>query len=679
MRAALLAALSLLMGSCNKVPIYGVEAGFTVSDAAWFEEEETLFVFWEVSAEQGIADPSVMEITYATDDERVDWTRIEDIPTVHAHEAVDCGVNAQCGSTSIHVPIEPREVQVRLRYHRDGELALEPRTVFNVVQAGAPHSNRSFLVYGVFDETNQRVQWRGRHLFPTIRNHHARQLGLTREFIVQDQRYGTAEVADEDNPYGYGVDCPDAFESTSLSDAGSGEPAVFNTADLPLDASTESTVCGVSTVVDATGTFTTDAFARKNPEVRPAFPLLRSPVDEATRLDFFVGPCNREIDADHEEMQRQRLLMDDAPTFCSDNWQQGAFVDELTAAMADAVETERAKGNDMVLVVGVHRDEVGVAVAVEEALAQLTPEERHRSSPRLVGAFVLDSDIRVMSLPELEPVTLWCPAGLGEGASTRSCAIAPVNPDLELGPFSFGTLPILPSRDLYLDFIETYSKRQAGKVLTQTFLTPEFATTTDHIDLGTFGSITFLNDEHVSTRFEDAFSYCAGEDPVYVYFTSAILSNPDFMAVIVEDCESGALDPTFCETAGLGVLPLDFLPTWHSWFGETEYDLGLYWDFPFLLQMEYEAVLGGSVGAFGFSVPFGIATDGEQYLGSFQWENEEFSLEDELTQCTRFCDNPTFGSGGVYHVTDPFRDTYANSCYQPNYPELGDTGYPRDP
>ena len=670
--------LALLL-ACNKVPLVGVEAGFGVADASWFAEEQTLFVFWEVSAEQGLGEPSVIEVTYATDEERVDWTPVSELGTVHTHLPVDCGVQALCGSTSVAVGLEPREVAVRLRYHRDGELALEPDTVFNVVGPGEPHSNRSFLVYGVFDETNQRVQWRGRHQFPTIRNQHAERLGLRRDFEVGDIRYGSAEVGTDENPYGYGRSCPATFLSSDLLPVATDERAVFGSEDLPLQASEHSAVCGESTVWDATGSFVTQAFARKNPEVRPAFPLLRSPVRDATRLGFFLGPCDRVINADHEEMLRQRLQMEDEPTFCTDDWREGAFVDELVAAMTDAVENARPAGQDMVLVIALNRDEEGLADAVEEALLQVVPEERLRSSPRLAGAFVLDSEIHILSLPELEPATLWCPSGLGTGASARTCAVSPDNPDLELGPLSFGALPILPSRDLYLDLIDTYSKRQAGKVTKLTFLAPEFATTTEHVDLGEFGSITFLNDEKISAEPDDAFSYCAGEELLPVFFQSDLLASEDFFLLIAEDCASGALDPDFCATASVGVLPIAWLPLWHNSIGETRYDLGLYWDFPFLLRLEYAAVVGGAVSAFGLSVPFGIAGDAESYLGSWLWTTDEFSLEQELAHCTRFCDNPTFDSAGVYHVTDPFRVTYESSCYRPVEPTPPGTGFPLDP
>ena len=67
------------------------------------------------------------------------------------------------------------------------------------------------------------------------------------------------------------------------------------------------------------------------------------------------------------------------------------------------------------------------------------------------------------------------------------------------------------------------------------------------------------------------------------------------------------------------------------------------------------------------------------YLGTEMWTTEEFSLEEQLTQCTRFCDYPTFDSAGTYHISDPFDATYSSSCYVPKYPELGDSGFPLDP
>lgn len=679
------AILALWATSCSKVPVYNVAASFTQADISWFAEEKTLFVFYRVDAEQGLGDPSVIDITYVTDDERVDWTPLSDLPAVHTHLPVDCGTTSLCGSMSLSVAKEPREVQLRLRYHRDGELALDADTVFNVIGPGDPWSNRSYIVYGVLDAVNERVQWRGRHQFPTVRNEDASALGLRRDLTIEEEGFGTAELATPDNPYGYGVECPAAFEPAGLPALETNERAAFDAEDLPITASAASTICAQATVTDATGSFTTGAIARKNPEVRAAFPELRSPIRDATPLNFFLEPCDRVISAEHEAMQRQRLQIGQLASICTDNWEDAGFRDQLVTAFTDAIEAERPAGEDMVLVVGIHQDEEGIAELVEEALAEVVPDERLQPSPRLSGAFVFDSDGAGLTLPELEPSTLWCPTTVSEddvdfpSAANLTCAIAPDNPDLVLGPLSFGVLPILPSREQYLEFIDTYSDAQAGEVTSLSIRTPEFSTTADHVQVGDYGVATFLNGELISADAEDAFSYCVTDEPYVFMFRSAFMQSDAFELLLLRGCADGSIPADYCAYAGLGILPVQLLPQWHQLFGETSYDLGLGWDFPFLLHMEYETFTAGSVTAFGLSVPFGIAADGESYLATEMWTTDTFSLEEALTQCTRFCDHPTFDSAGVYQVAAAFRSTYANTCYLPEYPALGDSGFPLDP
>lgn len=684
--APLAVLLAGTLAGCAKVPITPVAAGFDLADVSWFAEEQTLFVFYEVGAEQGLGDPSVIELSYVTDDAPLDWTALTDLPQVHTHVPVDCGARRLCGSASIAVPEEPRDVHLRLRYHRDGELALDADTVFNVVGPGPAWTNRSYLAYGVFDAANRRVQWRGRHQFPTIRNEQATELGLRRSLVVADRRYGTAVAAASDNPYGYGVDCAADFVPADLPEVATNERAVFDTEDLPLDAADASLVCADTTVTDALGTFTTTAVARKNPEVRAAFPELRSPIRDAVQVPFFLEPCERTISAEHEAMQRQRLGTEDVPSFCIDDWQSPGFRDELVVAMTDAVAAARTEGRDMVLVIGLHQDEEGVSEVVQEALAELVPGERLGASPRLAGAFVLDSDGDGLQASELSKSTLWCPFTV-TGLETEdtlapaelTCAIAPDNPSIELGPFSFGTLPILPSRSQYLDFIDRYSVDLAGEVTDLTFRTPEFATTADHVDVGDYGVATFLNEERISAPTETAFSYCVTDATDVYLFRSDFMATPAFTALVLSACTDGSLSSDVCTLALSGVLPIQLLPDWHNTFRETSYELGLGWDFPFLLHLDYQTYVTGSLTAFGLSVPFGVATNGESYLGTSMWTTDVFSLAEELTQCTRFCDHPTFDAAGVYQVSAAFRPTYADACYLPRYPVLGDSGFPLDP
>lgn len=686
-RRAALALLLAGLGGCGKVDVHDVGARFKIADTSWFAEEETLFIFYKVRAEQGLSENSVIEITYATDDERVDWTPLDQLPAVHTHLPVDCGITRLCGSMSLHVAKEPREVDLRMRYHRDGELALEADTVYNVVGPGEPWSNRSLVVYGVFEETNQRVQWRSRNQFPAMRNEEATELGLRRWFQIAGQAYGTDDdVASDDNPYGYGAGCPRGLEDAGLPAVGTSDRAVFDEDDLPLLASEESIVCAEATVLDANGSFTTSALARKNPETRAAFPTLHSPIEETTQIPFYLEPCDRVISEDFEEMQRQRLGMTGLRSTCIDDWDAPGFKESLVVAFTDAIEAERANGQDMILVIGLNQDETGVEEVVEQALAEIVPDERDRTSPRLAGAFVFDSEGHQFSTDGLSSSVLWCPAsieGLDTGdlldASVLACAVLPDELQIDLGPFTFGALPILPTREQYLDFIETFSKSQAGEVTDLSFRAPELATTTEHFDVGSYGVVTFLNEELISAEPTDAFSYCVTDDPWVFMFRSDLLASDYVQTALEEACATGELPQEYCDIVTAGVLPIQYLADWHNQFGEESYDLGLFWDFPFLLHMDYEIVVAGSVSAFGFSVPFGLATPGETYLGSSMWTTESFSLEEQLTQCRRFCDHPTFDSAGVYHVTDPFRTTYSATCYVPTFPAVGDSGFPLDP
>jgi hypothetical protein len=681
--------LNFLTGtpSC-KVPIFDIGATFTLMDGTWFESEQTLFIFYEVSALQGLGETSVIDISYRSDDGLFDWTPLTQVPLVHSHLPIDCGLQTLCGSASLRVSKEPRDFGLRLRYHQEGELALQSVPNLNIVRAGEAHSQRSLIVYGVFDETNRYVQWRGRHQFPTIRNEQAQKLGLRRHIKIENQIYSDSFVDFQNNPYGYDLPCPAEGSATGFGLVEGEERAMFNLEPLPTDAFESSIVCAQATVKDATGNFKSSAMARKNPETRPAFPVLRSPVGELTPIRYFLAPCNTEISTPHKTMQQQRLLFTEDSPYCTDASSSTSFVSTFVTSVQQKVSSLRQDGKDMVLVIGLHRDESAVAQALEEALVQIMESERSRSTPRLVGAFVFDSSKRTLQEQSLKSSVLWCPAyspledsvdsdttststsdeqdddasdllqefGMGLDASSRTCPIALDNLNLDLGPLSIGTLPILPTRQGYLDFIDSYSESQAGEVTSIGFYAPEFTPTTELIELGGLAVGSFLNNELFNADPNDAFSYCPDELSVFFIFRSnEILAQ------------------------GLPAAPLAFLPQWHNLNPEDTYDIGIVWDFPFLLRMQYQAVLGFGLSAFGLSVPFSIANDTESFLGSSMWTNEEFSLAESLTQCTRFCEHPTFDSAGIYNVLQPFRSTYANTCFSPVYPALGDSGFPHDP
>ncbi len=650
-----------------RVPIENVNARFVIADLTWFEEEQTLFVFYQVDADQGLSDASEIELSFRTDEVEQPFIDLQSLPPVHEHLSVRCGERSLCGSYSTRVELMPRDVELQLRYHRDGELVLDAAEDVHIVAAGAPNNSRSAVLYGVFNEQNTHVQWRLRHQFPGIRNEHAQALGLRRELILDDVRYGTLEGAREiflANSYGYGLSpaCPDDFAAHDNSELSTFERAIFDENALPIESSTAAHACAAATVTDARGEFTTTAWARKNPQIREAFPALQTPIRENQPVSFFLEVCGDPRPELHRAMQMQRLSLSESDVVCIDDFATLDFPSRLATLLTERIDQRRALGADMVLVLALSRPNVrGVAQAVEAALGLLLPLENQTSSPHVSGAFVFDSVDYTIGSPEVARLTLWCPSSpLGPDldavgdTSLRSCALQTPFP-LALGDFSLSSLPILPTETQFENFVEEYGPQQAGRVTDLSFRAPIRTATSTNVPVGDFGVATFFNEEAISAAPADAFSYCALADTGLVVFRVEGLAE---------------------------VLPLSVLGEVHAVFPMPRYELGLFWDFPFLLQLNYESRLAAAVELpeeIPFIASFGLGTPAEEYLGGLQWTAEQFEVGAALSQCTRFCDHPTFGSSGVYNVGELFFESYPARCYRPVFPELGDGGFPTDP
>ncbi|HEY1098516.1 MAG TPA: hypothetical protein VGF99_06295 [Myxococcota bacterium] len=665
-----------LLSTCGwfvpKVPITDVGAFFSLADATWFEREQTLFFFWTVDAQQGLSDFSQIEIAWTTDDGREEFAATTALPMVHEHRALDCGPRQRCGSASVHVEKLPRDVQMRLRYHEDGELTLDAGVALNIVAISQPWNDRSAVVYGVFADGNRDVQWRLRHQFPALRNEQVEALGLRRRLIVEDQAHGSlrgiARIA-ATNPYAYAFaqQCPAAtYADLGFADFETSDRARFAEETLPLSTSTSAEVCARVTVFDALGPYAMAALARKNPQVGAAFPTLRTPVRAATEIPFFFETCNDIGSELHRQMQLQRTLMSESDVVCIDDWQSGDFVGRLARRLQDRIDVVRTAGNDMVLKLGLQRADQarGAAVALEAALATVVAAEQDKSTPRLAGAFVFDSTGYGMSSAEVSRNTLWCPSAFGGGnlddidnVSSRSCAVQ-LNGDTVLGPLRIASLPILPTRTQYLTFVDNVGEAQAGSMKQLTFRAPTRTPQSENVPLEGFGLATFFNNEAVSAADDDSFSYCANDDVGTVVFRAQF--------------DDG-------ETVQDVVLPLSVLPDVHDQQPQGRYALGLAWDFPYLVQLEYETFAAGAVTVADFTIPFGFASPAEAFFGSGTWFQDDFDLTSVLLRCDRFCSHPTFDNAGVYNVRAAFDEAYRTQCYRPLFPTRNDGGSPRDP
>lgn len=677
-RAARVVALLLLhaLAACDlygvypwqvKVPFEDVGAQFVLANTTWFEDEQTLFVFYEITANQGLSDASQVELTYRTDEEFVDFTALAVMTPVHPHWHADCGTRSLCGSFSVHVEREPRDVDLRLRYHRDGELFLETLVDHHTVLSGLPHLSRSAVVYGVFDADNTHVQWRLRHQFPAIRNEHAQALGLRRDFTVEDISTGTLQGMRDRlvaNPYGYALDpaCPASFDAHAGGPVTTLTRAVFDPVELALTASDHAIACGAATVNDALGTYTAMAIAQKNPEVDEAFSSLNTPVEEARRVPFFLKTCNAPTSELHQQMQAQRLFLVDGDIVCIDDYLTPDFSSRLAATFTERIDAARSSGLDLVLVIGLNRPNVrAIAEKVEEAIGLVVVNEAEFATPRLAGVFVYDTRPYQAANPDVRRLTLWCPSSYNAqdldaiaDTSARDCAVQPMMP-IALGDIELSQLPILPTETQFENFIEKYGAGQTGNMTGMSFLAPSRTATSVNVPVGDFAVVTFFNNEAITADPGDAFSYCAEEDTGIV--VARIDAFPD-------------------------VFPLAFIGEVHNLIAWNRYELGLFWDFPFLMQIRYNSTLATAVDVpeeVPFVVALGISTPAEQYFGGLQWTAERFEIGRALLQCTRFCDHPTFDNAETYNVNDLFDVTYAQQCYRPGFPSLGDGGYPPDP
>jgi hypothetical protein len=449
---------------------------------------------------------------------------------------------------------------------------------------------------------------------------------------------------------------------------------------------------------------------------------LRSPAADAAQLKFFIEPCGKTLSAAHKDMQRQRLLMEGVAPFCSDSVAIESLASVLANQFRQAVQMQRPFGDDMVLVVGVHREETPeVATAVESAIALVLAPEKNLGTPRLAGAFVFDSFGRSLDVLANVNHILWCPGVVSETSiidPALACVVIP-DFDLSLGPFRIGGLPIFAPRDDYLTFIDRFSRAQEGRMRALTFRVPRRTSVSETLLLEPFGAATFFNDEVVTAPLDAAFSFCPGAGAERIVFRPDGLLTDSVLDDFVEACrqpdaiespnapepDDGGSGPArdagltdggpggdpgdglgfgegqedLCEIVNQGILPVSLLPEFHDEVGSGTYRLGLLWEFAFLLRVRYEAVASGAVSAFSASVPFGIRVPATQLLGAEIWTNERIDLRERLILCDRFCRFPTFSNAGTYDVRAPFSPTYLEACYDPRPPMLGEGGFPFDP
>jgi hypothetical protein len=706
----------------TRVPLVAVSANFTIADAVWFEDEATLFVFWRFEADQGLGETSRIELGIKTADNVVPTQPVSSYAPVHDHRAVDCGPRARCGSLSIALDQEPLSVPLRLRWHEDGELTLEQDAALTILRAGDPWKQRSAVVYGVFDESNRLVQWRLRHQFPNLRNEEVQELGLRRLFEIEDAAVGSLDPSDharfQDNPWGYALlqACPSSFVAHPMEPLSTTKRAIFSTTPVEETLATEEVVCAQARVLDAKGTFETTALARRNPDVVPAFPFLRTPVAPARPLPFDFVTCNAEVSVAHHEMQRQRLLVGVEPR-CVDGLDEPQRREELLAEMNAAIDAARAAGDDFVLSVVLNREDAAteIAVALESVLQDLLEEERRKTSPRAVGALVYDSAGYTQQLPATKPYLLWCPANFGVDDlvdvsdpnilnSLFHCAIGldlsvPIDLPAPLDRLTVAQLPLLASRQQFLNYVARQGESAVGETNKLTFLAPRRGADARDVILG----LVSASEDGADVPSEDVGADAGPllpddtnpppaddvpffpDDPALAFSTDiATFFDDEYLTLLPQEtlsvcAQDASLVVVFQAQEDEEPASLAALPARHASDPQPRYQLGLRWDGAFYVRFDYRAVVGTATEVIGLTIPFSLSLPGVVSFREELWTRASFDLRKELLKCRRFCSHPTFDSVGIYQARQPFSPTFENDCYAPRFPKPGDGGFPDDP
>jgi hypothetical protein len=656
-----------IWAGCSKVPLIRMYPQVQFAQGAWFKSESTLFLFYEVSGQDGFNARSRVEYRYWSDEGDSGWIPTLQNTNVHKHEAVDCGTYALCGSISQKVSKTPSQVKLRLRYHPEGETDFVFEPSVSLIQSDLPYAGLSYLVYGVFNSLNTRVQWRGRHNFPNIRNLEAEKYGLRRYFKVEKETYGNlaSDLVRGENHYGFGLlpSCSGTFSPWGVDGVESHGPrGVMSLATWVPTGAADGASCAIATTTSAVGNHVHSALAQKNPEVAPAYGTLRTPIKETDQVKVVLSPCQSSPSKKHFKMQVQRILAQETIDICLDDERLEARLD----AFFQQKLQERTPEKDKVFSVVFHRedsDQNSVDALVNSLKRNFQPEQS-KSTPRSVGVFVYDSGALVRVPNELTSMVLWCPAKAFDDKeipnnSQRACPVLPVS-SASLGSLSFGNLDILPGRKEYEDFIKKYGETNSGKMTKFQTLAPQNTAQTKVIpfrfqDELPLGVASFFDQEVVSVEENQYFSYC----PSSTFQISLLYKNALTNQIPV---------------------PLEALSTAHLLSPQPLYDLGIYWDYPFLLSIKFDSPLALDIGGSSAIVPFGIPNSNRRNYG-VNWLQEGFEVGDKLKLCKRFCTHPPFDSAGVYNVQTQWHNSYVRSCYQPKFPEgfPGEKSNPYDP
>ena len=679
-RALLFAMTVFIATGCRKIPLREDYGSSDLGVVHWYEHEKVAYLFWTINEDQRRFVNPVWTISYVSEssaggDEVHPEEELQLAKGVHEHRPGSCGGQRVCMSYSFVSERPLRQVKVRFFYDAEQPLSLDISLTVQNHKADPVASAYSVLPYGVFDETNTRVEIRTMDNFGTPNSEDVAKFGLTRIYRAGAAALFDASaeaIADSRNKTASAYLFPNNF---CQGKGGSGTSVIFNQSDwntASLDGRDGSSgACFDFEVLDRFGKplFTKPAaiFARKNPILQDQTGLkYATPLKAVVQIPVVVTVCPDDpfsasmTDESFLNYQKFVLGISGRPTdVCFRTGSDGQFASRLKSHLAARLTEARSKAvdtRDFLFVILLHdrfsNEFLSISRTVAEEAHQLAAPEELRLSPRLLGAFVYGSSVNFQPNSTQRPRVLWCPQSLIPEILRPDAALADQNClttnalELDLRVINFvAPLGPLPSRDNYSKYVSDYG---------DTGLTRD--------PVLKFSSVPY--DENTQMENDLRVTYFASQKYTLGQGELARVC-PERLGFLGLSTRVRKADASQDVT---GVTLYEASSLWLSGNGQGEYLLGMAWDFPFVGGISYKGTLSGKVIGM---VPYQRSFQSYERLGDSKWQDAEWDFGAMIQKCVKYCDHPFFDEKGTYQVNMMWRDETLGTCPKPAPPKYG--------
>ena len=680
----ILAILVLASLGCEKVPIRESHAQFDSSSSHWFENEKTQYVFFSVAGlrtgQAKLSWPSQFEMAL----DKGQFQNLDLSTGVFHHQLVECSPGRLCGSYSFHADKPVQNISLRFKYTSAGSMSESTTIPTAEHPANQGAASQSALFYGVFNSDNSRVQIRVHDNFGTPDSNQIKQFGMTRDFSIENEALTDLTADDEANIAAtsgsallFPADrCTDFLPASASASAFafSGDQAWTQTKYDSEDA--RATACFRAKLLGRKGEVENAAIgvARRNPVLTGAPLTIQPPLQAAQKVPITIGYCQGLPESDQLtsalflRYQEFILGISQNPSFdvcftIEDEEKFGSALDQVIKGKLIAARSANPTADLFLAVVINHRLAPQITFfhqVIADHLASIIASESALISPRLVGAFVYDSQAPKGLTSKSNPQITWCPReekkkkGPSAPADDKNYdADANCTPrkagTFEFGPFNF-LIPMgpFPTLDTFVDYTQKYGDRgetNNPKLELQAVRT----TATSVSDSSTSSLYTFFDNQRISLRVGENLRFCRERD------TNGLLN-----------------DLVFRKDQGRGKSPIydiDSIPDAlkagnQTRGGSPTIFVGLHWHSPFIGKFSFESPVEGKV--FGV-IPVSATLGKSQAIGDALWSKGQWSLSTLAQKCLKFCYHPVFDEAGQYQTSETWNDR--STCVEPKMTE----------